>query len=122
MLKRFELPDGQWADMLVEPKHEDYVAILQAQEVAADGTSTIVEWKVTVGHRFTKAWSVRGEAGELKVDDWSQADPRITMAICDEAIVRWKEWEAARPPLVPRKPSLPETSETPSGDTSEDTP
>jgi len=123
MLKRFELPDGQWADMLVEPKHADYVAVMQAQEEAATGNGSIIDWKITVGQRFVKAWNVRGEDGEpLKIDDWSQADPRVTMALCDEALVRWREWEARRPPFVTRKPDLPKTPEKPSDDTSEDDP
>ena len=103
MLKRLDLPDGQWADLLVKPKHEDYVAIMQS----AEGESG-VEWLLTLGRRFCKAWLVRGEDGTpLAVDDWGGADPDITDAICTEAWNRYTEWDDGRVPLVTRRRRTP---------------
>jgi hypothetical protein len=104
-VKRLELPDGQWADLIEKPKHADYVAIVEAAEEAARGTGSWVLWAETVGRRFCKAWLVRGDDGQpLDVNDWSNADPDITDAICTEAQNRWGEWEANRVPLVTRRP------------------
>jgi hypothetical protein len=123
-LKRLELPDGQWADLLVRPKHEDYVAIVEAAEEAERGLGTIVRWYDTMGRRFCKAWSVRGDDGQpLDLNDWDKADPDITDAITTEARNRWDEWQEARVPLVARRPRRPrETPPTPSAPTSEDSP
>jgi hypothetical protein len=123
MLRRLDLPDGQWADLLERPLHEDYVAILEAAEDATRGGGTWVRWAETLGRRYVKAWSVRGDDGQpLALSDWPKADPDITDAICTEAQNRWQAWQAGRVPLVTRlpRPSRPSVLETPSGDTSGD--
>lgn len=122
-LKRLSLPDGQWADLLVRPLHEDYVAILEAAEQASGVMGTMTEWHVTIGRQYCKAWSVHDENGvALDVSDWGKADPDITDAICTEALNRWDEWQEQRVPLVARRGrrSTPKASETPSEPTSAD--
>lgn len=119
--KRMTLPDGQWADLLVRPLHEDYVAILEAAEQAAGPLGSVTDWHVAIGQRYCKAWLVRDEDGaELSVSDWSKADPDITDAICTEALNRWDEWQEQRVPLVARRQrrSRSVASETPSEPTS----
>lgn len=122
--ERLELPDGQWADLLVKPRHAEYLAIIEAAERAEDGTGTWAEWALTIGQQYTTAWRVTLEGGDpAPLDDWSGVDPDITDAICTEAQSRWREWSANRRPLViPRFPprrseSKSETSESSSGDT-----
>jgi hypothetical protein len=126
MLKRLDLPDGQWADLLVKPTHADYVAILEAAEAASTGAGTWVQWALVIGRRYCKAWLVRGPDGSpLDVNDWGPADPDITDAICTEAQNRYGEWSESRSPLVTRRqrtPRLPETPSPRSDDTSEDAP
>lgn len=124
-LKRLDLPDGQWADLLERPLHEDYVAILEAAEDAARGGGTWVRWAETLGRRYCKAWSVRGDDGApLDLKDWGRADPDITDAICTEAQNRYQAWEASRVPLVARlpRPARSSAPATPSADTSGDNP
>ena len=126
MLKRLELPDGQWADLLVKPTHADYVAILEAAEAASTGEGTWVQWALVIGRRYAKAWLVRGPDGSpLDLADWGPADPDVTDAICTEAQNRYQEWSESRVPLVtrrPRTPRKPETPEAPSEATSEVSP
>jgi hypothetical protein len=104
-VKRLDLPDGQWADLVEKPTHGDYVAILEAAEDAATGRGSAVAWQETIGRRFTKAWHVRSADGSLlsDVDDWDPVDPDITDAIITEAQNRWDDWQANRRPLVTRR-------------------
>lgn len=101
-LKRLELPDGQWADMLIVPRHAEYLAIIETAEDAARGRDTEAHAMLVIGQQYTKAWSVRDpETGAaLTLADWGPADPDITDAICTEAFARWKEWDTSRVPLV----------------------
>lgn len=100
-IKRLDLPDGQWADLLVKPHHGEYVEISRAAEAAEDGSGSWTDWALEVGRQFTKRWHVVDEEGQdLDIADWSKADPDITDAICTEAQNRWGEWAAARVPLV----------------------
>jgi len=101
-LRRLDLPDGQWADLLIRPRHAEYLAIIEAAEDARAGRETEAHAMLVVGREYTKAWHVRDpESGTpLDLSDWGPADPNITDAICTEAFSRWKEWDASRVPLV----------------------
>lgn len=123
MIKRFDLPGGYWADMIEAPNHGEYYELQRVQERASNPlTGSATEAELAFGRVYTKAWNLVDEQGQpIPLADWSKADPRLTEAICAEAIIRHREWEARRPPLVPREPDLPkpaETPATPSGDTS----
>jgi len=128
MLKRLDLPDGQWADLLVKPHHSEYLAIIEAFEDAARGRETMARWAFIVGREYTKAWHIRGEDGALiEYPDWDALDPDYTDALCTEAQNRWHEWSEKRRPLVMRRPrsngsSDPETTEAPSAPTSAEAP
>ncbi len=99
--ERLELPDGQWADLLVKPRHEEYLAISEAHELALRGESTMVRWALEVGRQFCKKWLVKDEDGQaVDISDWSLVDPDITDAICTEAQNRWRDWSRQRRPLV----------------------
>ena len=121
MLERLDLPDGQWADLLVRPRHAEYVAIKRV----AEGDSE-VDWQLEMARQFTKDWLVRDEDGkEASLKDWSKIDPDITDAIFQEALNRWLEWSVRRIPLVKARLTLPsssETSESSSDDTSTEAP
>jgi hypothetical protein len=101
-LSRLPLPDGQWADLLLVPRHAEYITIIEAAEDASRGRETEAHAMLVVGQQYTKAWSVRDpETGAaLSLSDWGPADPDITDAICTEAFARWKEWDTSRTPLV----------------------
>ena len=122
-LKRLDLPDGQWADLLVKPKHAEYFAILEAYEDAVRGRGTMVRWALTVGEQYTKAWGIRGEDGQpVKDGDWPALEPDYSDAICTEAQNRYQEWSENRVPLVtprPRRASRTGTSEPSSESTPE---
>jgi len=125
VIERLELPDGQWADQLVRPRHREYVAIIEAAEDAQRGRDTWTNWALVVGREFTKAWYIRGEDGQaLPFGDWSLADPDLTDAMCTEAQNRWHAWYEGRRPLVLPRPrrSDPMTLGTSSGDTSAEGP
>ncbi len=120
-IERLELPDGQWADQLVKPRHAEYVAITKAAEAAEAGESDWTEWALTVGREFTKRIHIVDEEGDdLPVADWSKADPDITDAICTEAQNRYRDWQVNRPvPLVAVRQPKPKsrTNESSSSDT-----
>ena len=119
-LKRLDLPDGQWADLLERPYHAEYLAILEASERAVRGDATWAEWAFTLGRQYTKVWGLRGDDGQaIDLKDWSKVDPDLVDAICTEAQNRWREWQAARVPLVARRDVSPRpTPGEPSPDTS----
>jgi hypothetical protein len=113
MLKRLDLPDGQWADLLAKPRHAEHVAITEAAEEAERRLGTWTRWAMVVGQQYTKAWSIRDEEGQpVKDGDWSRLDPDIADAICTEAQNRYAEWQAGRVPLVTRRVPSP-SAETP---------
>lgn len=125
-LLRLDLPDGQWADLLVKPSHAEYLAIIEAAEDASRGRDTEAHAMLVLGQQYCKAWNVRHpETGApLDLSDWSPADPDITDAICTEAFARWKEWDESRVPLVTPwlQRVLQRLASEPSGDTSGDSP
>jgi len=101
--ERLELPDGQWADIRTSPNHAQYRAVIAAMEDAGTGRATMIEWASTVGRQMTAAWLVRDEQGKtLELDDegWDAAPADIVDAICTEAQLIWKEWQAKRRPLA----------------------
>ena len=101
-LKRLDLPDGQWADQILKPRHAEYLAIIEAAEDARRGRDTEAHAMLVIGQQYTKAWNVRDPETGVALDlaDWGPADPDITDAICTEAFARWKDWDTSRVPLV----------------------
>lgn len=123
-LKRLTLPDGQWADLLEKPRHEDYAAIVAAAESVFAGDMADSEFNLVVGRRYCKAWHVLTDDGwHDDVTDWAPADPDVTDAIVTEALNRWDEWQDQRVPLVERRRrTTRRTPSTPSDDGSAGTP
>jgi len=116
---RADLPDNQWADIRTSPTHAQYRAIISAMEDAASGRGSMIDWASTVGRQMCAAWLVRDEAGDsLDLDDegWDAAPADIVDAICTEAQLAYKAWDAARRPLVKSRnaklAALPSSSET----------
>jgi hypothetical protein len=124
---RADLPDGQWADIRTSPTHAQYRAIISAMEDAASGRGSMIEWASTVGRQMCAGWLVRSDDGDtLDLDDegWDDAPADIIDAICTEAQLAYKAWDAARRPLVKsrnkRLTAVPSSNET-NDDSSEGT-
>ncbi len=112
--ERFELPDGQWADIRISPKHRQNLAILAAGERATSERITYSEWASVIGRQLTESWFVRDEDGTLlDLDDegWGDADPVVIDAICTRAQELWRDWQRGE-----RRPKA--TSGNSSADTS----
>lgn len=112
---RFEPAEGYWADMLVEPRHREYYELQKVQERASNPlTGSATDAELAFGRIYVQAWNLTDDMGQpIPLDDWSEAEPRLTEAICAEAVVRFREWEASRPPLAVRTPDLPKSDGTP---------
>lgn len=125
MLKRLDLPDGQWADLLVKPRHAEYIAVKEALEDALRGRDSVANYEFVMGREFTKGWRIRAEDGtDVAFGDWATLDPDISETICNEAHNRWLDWDESRiGPLVKARPRVDRATPAPSSaDTSEETP